>query len=150
MGKIIGGVVAGYVTMVVLVFALFSLTWLVLGAGGAFQPESWDPSLIWVLVTIVLGLAAAIGGGYVAVAIAHDERVVIWLIVVVLIIGLLSAVMMMFEPDAGLGVRPESVSMFEAMGNARQPVWVAFLNPVLGVVGVLMGARMRGSPTSSP
>jgi hypothetical protein len=39
--------------------------------------------------------------------------------------------------------------MFDAMSNAIQPVWVALLNPLLGAVGVLIGARMRSGGTAS-
>jgi len=38
--------------------------------------------------------------------------------------------------------------MFDAMSNGKQPAWVAVLNPVLGVIGVLVGVRMHaGRPT---
>ena len=39
------------------------------------------------------------------------------------------------------GPRPEDVSMMEATAGARQPAWVSWLNPVIGVVGVWFGSR---------
>ncbi len=42
-----------------------------------------------------------------------------------------------------LGEPTADVSNLEAMQNAVQPLWVAILNPVLGVVGVLLGAGLR-------
>ena len=147
MGRIIGGVVGGYAAMFAMVMALFSVLWMVMGPSGAFKAESWDVSMMWVLATIALGIVAAIAGGYVCVAIANDGRAIVWLIGVVLVLGVWSAIATMGEPGVGLGVRPESMGMFEAMSNARQPTWVAFLNPLLGVVGTLIGARMRGLKT---
>lgn len=34
------------------------------------------------------------------------------------------------------------------MQNARQPMWVALLNPLLGAIGVVVGARMKGAPSA--
>jgi hypothetical protein len=34
------------------------------------------------------------------------------------------------------------------MQNARTPLWVAFVNPFLGAVGVLLGARLKGQPSA--
>ncbi len=70
MGRIIGSVIAGYLTMFVAVFVLFSGAYLILGASGSFRPGVWDPSIAWILMSIVLGIVAAIAGGYVCSAIA--------------------------------------------------------------------------------
>jgi hypothetical protein len=42
-------------------------------------------------------------------------------------------------------------AMLEAMQNGQQPAWVAFLNPVLGVIGVRIGQRTasRSAKTSA-
>jgi hypothetical protein len=144
MGKIVVGVVVGYLTMVVFVFVLFGLGWMVFGAGGSFKPNSWDPSFVWVLVTIAVGFLAAIAGGYVCLALANDTRAIFWLLAVVLVLGFSMATMALFEGAPPVGFRPSDMSMMEAMQNARQPAWLAFLNPILGVIGVLLGARMRG------
>ena len=144
MGKIVGGVVAGYVTMFVLIFVLFSIGWVVFGAGGSFKPNSWDPSFVWILITITIGIMAAIAGGYVCLALANDTRAIFGLLAVVFILGYGMAIMTLFEGAPPAGFRPSEMSMMEAMQNARQPVWLAFLNPILGMVGVMVGARMRG------
>jgi hypothetical protein len=33
------------------------------------------------------------------------------------------------------------------MNSARQPVWVALLNPILGAAGVLLGAKLASPRT---
>lgn len=38
------------------------------------------------------------------------------------------------------------MSNLEAMTNARQPVFVAVANPVIGAAGVLLGARLVRRP----
>ena len=143
MGRIIGSVIAAYVTLFAIVLVLMSLAWLALGASGAFQPGSWDVSGSWVVVSVIVGLAAAIPGGMVSAAISSDRRALQALIGLIVVMGALSA----WPALAGAGeavvssARPDTVSMFDSMSNARQPVWIALLNPVLGIVGVIIGSR---------
>ena len=118
-----------------------------LGANGAFQPGSWYPSGGWIALTIALGFGAAIAGGYLCAAIARDSRGPLGLVGLVIVLGVLSAIPALTGSDPVAGPRPETVPMFEAMANAVQPAWVALLNPVVGAVGVLVGARVRGSTT---
>ncbi len=147
MGKIVGAVVAGYVTMFVVVFILFAVGWMMLGADGSFRADSWDVSFAWVLLSLAIGLVAAIAGGYLCQAIAKDPRGILGLLAVVIVLGLAMAVIAAVAPETPVRTRPDSLSMFDAMSGAQQPVWLAFVNPFLGAVGVLIGARMRGSAT---
>jgi ABC-type Na+ efflux pump permease subunit len=143
MRKIVGGVIGGYAVMAVGVMVLMGFAWMITGANRAFQADTWDVSLSWMLIGIVVGVLAAVAGGYVCMAIAKDTRAVMWLLVVVLVIGLTIAVMTAMTPPIPDRVRPMSLGMFEAMRGARQPVWLAFLNPVIGVIGVVIGARLH-------
>ena len=147
MGRTIGSVVAGYVTMFVLVFILFSAAYLLLGAGGSFATGSWDVSWAWIAVSIVVGIAAAIAGGWVCAAIAKDGRAPRALAIAVVVLGLLMALPVLLgtgEP-AAVAARPETVALVEAMQNAKQPLWIALLNPLLGAIGVMIGAGLKGS-----
>jgi len=149
MGKVIGSVVLGYVVMVVAVFVLMSLVWMMMGASGAFQAGSWDVSAGWVVVSIIVGLVAAIIGGYVCALVAKDPRGPKGLLAVVVILGILFAIPVL-TGGAQLPTIPptDTISMMDAMQNAQQPVWVALLNPIIGAVGVLIGARLRPAPTA--
>jgi hypothetical protein len=132
--------VLGYVVMVLAVFAMFSLMWLALGPSGAFEPGSWDVSDAWVAGSILLGLGAAVLGGLVCARVAVDHRGIMILIGLVLLLGILSAV-----PEAADRIavsRPDDVSMMEAMTSAHQPGWSAWLNPVIGALGALLGWRV--------
>ena len=97
-----------------------------------------------ILITIAIGFVAAIAGGYVCLTLADDTRAIFWLLAVVLVLGFTMAIMALFEGAPPAGFRPSEMSMMEAMRNARQPTWLAFLNPILGVIGVMVGARVRG------
>ena len=147
MGRIIGSVIAGYLTMAVAVFVLLSVAYLVLGASGSFQPGSWDPSTLWNVLGIGMGIVAAITGGFVCAAIAKNPRGPQTLIGVVIVLGLLFAIPALTGQSAEVAsaARPETVTLLEAVQNARQPVWVALLNPLLGAIGIVIGARLYGS-----
>lgn len=143
MGKMIGSAIVGYIVMFVVVFLLFSAAYLALGASGAFQPGTWDPSGVWILLSIVIGVVAGIAGGYVCKTIAKDPMGPKILIGIVIVLGVLFAIpVFTSSPDVVATARPDTVPMFDAMSNAKQPGWVALLNPILGVVGVLLGAKM--------
>ncbi len=152
MGRIIGSVVVGYLIMFVAIFVLFGGAYLLLGANGSFQPGSWDASGLWLALSVVLGIVAATVGGYVCAAMAKNIRGPQVLVAVVVILGLLFAIPALTGAGgAAAGVRPDTVGLFDAMQNARQPMWLVLLNPVLGAVGVLIGARLRlsGAPPAS-
>jgi len=126
-----------------LVFGLMSLTYAALGAERAFQPGGWEISGIWIATAIVVGLVAAVVGGYVCAMIAKDARGPLALIGLVVVLGLVFAIPVLTGDPGTAGPRPEGASMADAMANAVQPAWIALLNPLLGAVGVWLGARLR-------
>jgi cytochrome bd-type quinol oxidase subunit 2 len=141
--KTIGGVVVGYLAMFILVFATFSAAYLAMGTDGAFQPGSYEVTTLWLVVSFVLSLVAAIAGGFVCNLIAPNSKAPIALAVVVLVLGILLAIPTLMGADPRPVTRDASVGNLEAMANARQPSWVAFLTPVIGAIGVMIGARRK-------
>jgi hypothetical protein len=62
----------------------------------------------------------------------------------VIVLGALMAVPVVMSTDpARGGARPADATMTDAMNHARQPTWVALLNPLVGAAGVLLGAGLR-------
>jgi len=147
MGRVIGAAIVGYLVMFVVVFVVFSGAYLALGAERAFQPGAYDVSMLWNVLSVVIGFVAAVIGGMVAVTIAKDARGPKALAVLVLILGILFAIPVMQQQPTS-EVRTAEVGNMEAMGKARQPLWAALLNPVIGVVGVMIGGRRRSSATA--
>ena len=135
----VGGAVVGWVVMAGAVFLLFGALWMVLGVDGAFQPQSWEVSAMWLLGSIVVSLLAAVFGGLVCTWVAADDRGLLMLMVLVVVLGI--AIALQDVPSAE-GVRPLDVGMMEAMNSGQQPKWLAWLNPVLGVVGAFAGSRL--------
>lgn len=138
----IGGAVLGWIVMFGCVVILMAGFWMMMGADGAFQAGSWEVSGAWNLGSIVISLIAAVAGGVVCAKVSADKRGVWMLVALVVILGVASALPDASMADAPTGVRPPDIAMTEAMMTAQQPAWIAWLNPVLGAVGALFGARL--------
>lgn len=142
MVRAILGVVLGYVVMFATIFLTFSGLYLILGQERSFQPGSYHPSVLWNAVSFALGIGAAVVGGVVCAHVARAATPPKVLAGLVLVIGLLSAAVVLTAatPDQE---RTGEVGNLDAMTKAKQPAWVALANPFVGCVGVLLGARLR-------
>ncbi|MFO0851799.1 MAG: hypothetical protein U0871_25025 [Gemmataceae bacterium] len=146
MMRAILSVAVGYVVVFLALFLLFSGLYLLLGQERSFQPGSYEPSALWTAVSFGLGAGAAVLGGYVCAAIARTPTPPKVLAGVVLVIGLLSAIPVLSAASTPAEVRTGEVGNLDAMMRAKQPAGVAVANPFLGLVGVLIGARLRRTP----
>jgi hypothetical protein len=136
-------VVLGYVAMFAAIFLSFSGLYFLLGQERSFEPKRYDPSVLWNVVSFALGAAAAIFGGYLCARIARTATPPKVLAVLVLVIGILSAIPVVTAASTPAEERTGDVGNLDEMMKAKQPVWVAVANPFLGFVGVLIGARLR-------
>lgn len=143
------GVIVGYITMAAFVFITFTITYLILGAEGSFEANSYDVSVVWIVASIVLGLIGAILGGLVCAAISTSSRVPMVLAGLVFVLGIAFALPTLSEdPDRPM-VRTSDVGNMEAMQSAQQPSWLTFLNPLIGAAGVMIGACMKKRPATT-
>ena len=143
MARSILAVVAGYATLCLLIFVTFTALYLVLGADRSFESGSYDASALWVATSFPLGVAASVAAGYVCAAAARGGRAPQVLAGVVLVLGLLFAIPVLRASGTPTPARAGDVSNMEAMQSARQPNWVALVNPFVGAAGVLVGAGLR-------
>lgn len=143
--RLIGAVLLGYIAMVIIVFCGMSLAWLVLGADGAFQTGTYDVSAIWILVSCAIAFVAALAGGWLARVVTQNARGPRVLAGFVVVLGIVLAIPALTGSAPETGARPDAVPMFEAIANARTPLWVMLISPLIGAVGVLIGGRaLRG------
>jgi hypothetical protein len=143
MGRMIAGVVVGYLVMFIAVFVLLTGAYFILGADRAFKPGSYDVTATWLVLSTILSLAAAVVGGWVAVSISRRHKTAVVLAGVVVVLGIILAIPTLNAPKLN-EVRDGSVGNTQAMMKAQQPPAVSILNPIIGAIGVMLGARLRG------
>jgi len=137
-----GGMVVGYIAMAILITVVLIGLFLALGVERAFLPDSYEVSTLWLAITSVISLAGAILGGYVCAAIGKSMPACRALAGIVVILGLLLCLPAM-QRGNGPNVRAGGIPDLEAMHLGVAPLWAHLLTPVLGAVGVLLGARMK-------
>jgi MFS family permease len=135
-------VVVGYAAMFALVAASFTVIQLGLGNERVFRAGSYEVSGLFLALAIGVSTLVALVGGYVAAIISRSWRGPAALAVAVALLGAVELVMRWKQLDSPAPARAGDVTPFDAAQKARQPKWYLEALPVIGVVGVLAGARM--------
>jgi len=139
--RIIAAVVIGYLVMAIAIMVIFAAAYPILGVDRLFAPGTYDAARGWIVLSFAVGLLAAMAGGWVCARIVPRKAAPLSLAGIVLVLGALLAIPALGSGDpARGGPRPPAVTMSDAMAHARQPVWVALANPLVGAAGVLLGA----------
>jgi hypothetical protein len=137
--------------MFVFIFITFTILYLVLGADGAFEPGTYHVSGIWLAMSFILGLLAAVLGGIICVLIAKERSVALWLAGLVLVLGVVIAIPALGESEETRNIiREGDISNMEAMQNAKQPPITLILNPIFGAIGVVIGSKIKKEKPSEP
>jgi heme/copper-type cytochrome/quinol oxidase subunit 3 len=146
MFRSIVGVILGYIVLSLVFFAVFTCAYFVLGVERIFQPDSYRVSTLWLVLSAAISLGGSMLGGSVCAAISKNKRTC-WVFA-----GIVLIVLVMFcipkMRDTTPHPRSGEISQMDAMRLTQMPIWMHLLNPVLGAVGVLFGARMKGFPAA--
>lgn len=138
------GVVVGYLAMFAFIFITFTLLFLILGVEGSFQSGTYDVSVVWIVASFILGLAAAVLGGFICVLISKNHNTALVLVGLVLVLGVVMAIPALgTSPNEVQEMRTGDVSNIEAMERAKQPMLVLLLNPLIGALGVFAGSKLK-------
>ncbi len=87
MGRSILAVIAGYLTMAVLVMVTLSVAFIAIGADRAYKPDSFEVSNLWLVIWGISGLVSAKIGGFVCRRIAGRVGPVFGLVGLVVVLG---------------------------------------------------------------
>src|SRR5262245_33040708 len=141
-------VVVGYLAMAGVAIGALTGAYAWLGADVAFLPGSFELSRRWVLISLAIGIVAALVGGAVCAWIARAARAARAVLMLALLLLLAGLAFALLEGDKPLpGPRLGPITHEEALTNLRQPRWMTFALPVVGAVSVLAGGRVgRGRP----
>lgn len=136
MGRKIASVIGAYLVTAIVIVVVMNGAYAILGSEAAYKPGSYEVSMTWNVLTLVLGFAAAFVGSMACYAISYSRRALIWFGVLLLVLGVVYA-----YPTIGVDpptdVRSGAVPVMEAMLESWQPAWVGLMNPVVGILGIV-------------
>ncbi len=146
-------IAVSFITVNLLIMALFFVTVLALGIRGTLRPgEYWTSDTFNIIVLIGGAVMSALSGALCAF-IARSWRPALVVVGVILALGLLGAVQNLQKADPparGAAVEGESESQYatrifeEMMEVGKEPIWFSFATPFVGALAFLGGARVVG------
>jgi hypothetical protein len=142
----IGSAIVGYIATFLVVFISLTAAYLLVGVDRAFRPGVYEVSALWVVISIVVVIGAALVGGWVARRIAGRVLGPRLLAALVFVLGVAMAVPAL-TAEAGaeaVAERTSELGPMEAMQQAKSPLVAMLLNPLIGVIGVLVGGGALG------
>ena len=148
--KNIVAIIVSYVAMFVLFMAIFTGLYFALGVERVFQPDSYEVSMLWIIVTLVIALLGTMFAGYLCAAISKSWRTCQVFALIVFLLALVQCLSALRRDSEGPNVRAGEVTYLEAIGHAVTPTWLHFVNPVVNGLGILLGARLKRREPVSP
>ncbi|QQS08294.1 MAG: hypothetical protein IPK69_09845 [Phycisphaerales bacterium] len=133
-------ILAGFVSMAIPTMGVFAVSAFAFGR-EVLMPEDQARAPVWFSLGImVVGLACTMLGGFVCAKVARSWMPVMFFAAIVLVFGIFSAIGNERKPEPG----PEVAEMpiLEAVAHSKEPTWLAFGNPIVGALGVLLGGRL--------
>ena len=141
--KSIIAIVVSYVVMFVMFMAIFTCLYFALGVERVFQTDSYEVSMVWIVLTLVIGFLVSMFAGYLCAAISNSWRTCQIFALIVFLLALIQCFSALKRNPDAPNVRAGEVGMFDAMSLAVTPLWLHFVNPILSGAAVLIGARMK-------
>ena len=136
-------IIVSYIAMFVIFMAIFTGLYFALGVERVFQADSYEVSMMWIALTLVIGFAVSMFAGYLCAAISQSWRACQIFALIVFLLALLQCLSALKRNPDAPNVRAGEVGMFEAMSLAVTPLWLHFVNPIISGAAVLVGARMK-------
>ncbi len=144
MGRMIGGVVVGFIGSIIGASILLIGLAAALGADGIADATDKTPTMMWIMICLIVSGATAFLGGAIARAIGKDKRttyIYLGLIVALSIVGIAFAGGEPPKPPEG---QPEPTGFLKTMmvmGEAQyhMPSWYMFVSPLVSLLGIALG-----------
>jgi hypothetical protein len=146
--KSILAIIVSYIAMFVLFMAIFTGLYFALGVERVFQADSYEVSMLWIVLTLVIGFLVSMFAGYLCAAISKSWRTCQIFALIVFLLALIQCFSALRRNPDAPNVRAGEVGMFDAMKLAVSPLWLHFVNPILSGAGVLLGARLKRRATT--
>lgn len=141
--KSIVAIVVSYVVIFLLFFAVVAGLYVMLGSERVFQPDSYEISNLWLVLTIVLSFLAWMLGGWLCVAISKSLRTGQIFAVIVFVAAAIGCLLSLNREGEGPHVRASEVTFKDGLERTVTPRWFHFVNPVVTLAGALVGTRLK-------
>jgi len=141
--KSILAIIVSYIAMFVIFMAIFTCLYFVLGVERVFQAVSYEVSMLWIALTLVISFLVSMFAGWLCAAISKSWRACQVFALIVFLLALMQCLSALRRNPDAPNTRAGEVGMFDAMSLAVSPLWLHFVNPILSGAGVLLGARMK-------
>ena len=156
MGKIIGGVVVGFITAFLVASILIVALSFVLGTAGIMVPDTWGPTSTFMGVMLVSGLIAHYTGGAIARAIGKDKRAMFGYIALLIAISAFQIISFSGGPPElppNFPTPSMEISPIYALNYAQMnaPAWFGYTMIFVAIIGAFLGSVNRsdfGSPAA--
>jgi hypothetical protein len=136
----IAGVIVGFIVMVIGVVATFGITIGVMGLEGVSQPGTFWTTNTFNIIVLIGGFIAALLGGWACGLIARNSKAAIVLAIIVVVMGIFTAVQNMNKPDPP--ARTGAITREDMMKHGKEPNWFAFGKVIAGALGVMVGSGL--------
>ncbi len=133
------GVISGFLAMSVFVMAAFPVATLAIGAERLLRPGSYEASAAWTSVNVLLGLPAALLGGFVCACVTPSSGARYALVAIAVVFGVAYAAIFLVAGDPGPRTDPVGHLTVQF---ARPPAWLLVANPLIDALGIHVGSRL--------
>jgi hypothetical protein len=141
--KSILAIIVSYIAMFVIFMAIFTGLYFALGVERVFQADSYEVSMLWIVLTLAVGFLVSMFAGYLCWVISKSWRACQIFALIVFLLALIQCFSALKRNPDEPNTRAGEVGMFDAMKLAVSPFWLHVVNPILCGAGVLIGARMK-------
>jgi hypothetical protein len=141
--KSILAIIVSYIVMFVLFMAIFTGLYFALGIERVFQTDSYEVTMLWIVLALAVGFLVNIFAGYLCAAISKSWRTCQVFALIVFLLALVQCLSALRRNPEMPTVRAGDVTYLEALSLAVTPMWFHLVDPILAGVGVLLGAGMK-------
>jgi hypothetical protein len=139
--KQILGAIVGYIATFICMFIAFTCFYLAMGADNAFTPGTYQVSILWIVLSLVVIFICGAIGGFVASLIGGRgaAKMMAGIILVLNLLVIVYVAMTGFPNEA----RTADVPNMVAMSKAQTPLWALFIQLIASISGALVGGGLR-------